>query len=252
MPPFTSPNSYTHHRVPAERISRGVWLYDRFCLSSRDVEELRFARGVMVTYDAIRQWGQKFGQASANQRRRRPPRRGDKWHLEAVFLTIRGERPSRWRAVDQDGEVLDSLVQRWRDQKAATRCFRTRRALPSAAASARTTEAGVQVARTGPTVPCRLGCARPTLPPETPPASCPYLSPNHGPTVSDVARRHGDCSRLRGPIPRGDTPSCLMSRSAHNKLTMPCQVSSVEVLASKMRHQYPHGSLAHGISLQGG
>jgi putative transposase len=125
MPPFTSPNSYKHHRCPAERISQGVWLYDRFCLSYRDVEELLFARGVMVTYEAIRQWGQKFGQASANQRRRRHPRRGDKRHLEAVFLPIRGERPSRWRAVDPDGEVLDSLGQRWRDQTAAKRFFRT-------------------------------------------------------------------------------------------------------------------------------
>jgi putative transposase len=63
MPPFTSPNSYTHHRFPADSISQGVGLYDRFCLSSRDVDELRFARGVMVTYDAIRPWGQKFGPA---------------------------------------------------------------------------------------------------------------------------------------------------------------------------------------------
>ena len=119
MPPFPSTNSYKHHRFPAEIISHGVWLYYRFCLNYRDVEELLFARGVMVTYEAIRQWCQKFGQAYANQLRRRSPRRGDKWHLNEVFLTIRGERHYLWRAVDQDGEVLDILVQcRW-DKKAA-------------------------------------------------------------------------------------------------------------------------------------
>jgi putative transposase len=124
MPPFTSTNSYKHHRFPAEIISHGVWLYFRFCLSYRDVEELLFARGVMVTYDAIRKWCQKFGQAYANQLRRRCPQRGDKWHLDEVFLTIRGERHYLWRAVDQNGHVLDILVQRRRDKKAAKKFFR--------------------------------------------------------------------------------------------------------------------------------
>ena len=73
-----STNSYKHHRVPAEIISHGVWLYFRFCLSYRDVEELLFARGVIVTYEAIRKWCLKFGQSYANQLRRRRPRPGDK------------------------------------------------------------------------------------------------------------------------------------------------------------------------------
>jgi putative transposase len=117
-------NSYKHHRFPAEIISHGVWLYDRFCLSYRDVEELLFARGVIVTYEAIRKWYRKFGQDYANQRRRRRPRPWDKWHLDEVVLRINGERHYLWRAVDQDGNVLDILVQRRRDKNAAKRFFR--------------------------------------------------------------------------------------------------------------------------------
>jgi putative transposase len=115
---------YKHHRFPAEIISHGVWLYFRFCLSYRDVEELLFARGVIVTYEAIRKWCLKFGQRYANQLRRRRPRPGDKWHLDDVFLTIHGERHYRWRAVDQDGHVLDLLVQRRRNKAAAKKFFR--------------------------------------------------------------------------------------------------------------------------------
>src|SRR5687767_7445543 len=115
---------YKNHRFPAEIISHGVWLYYRFCLSYRDVEELLFARGVFVSYEAIRKWCRKFGQQYANALRRRRPRPGDKWHLDEVFLTINGERHYLWRAVDQDGHVLDILVQRRRDKHAAKRCFR--------------------------------------------------------------------------------------------------------------------------------
>jgi putative transposase len=116
--------SYTHHRFPAEIISHGVWLYYRFCLSYRDVEELLFERGVVVTYEAIRKWCRKFGQHYANQWRHRRPRPGDKWHLDEVFLTINGERHYLWRAVDQDGHVLDILVQSRRNKKAAKKSFR--------------------------------------------------------------------------------------------------------------------------------
>src|SRR5499426_2523555 len=94
---------YTNHRFPIEIISHAVWLYFRFCLSFRDVEELLLERGVTVTYEAIRKWYRKFGQAYANQLRRRRPRPGDKWHMDEVFLTIKGERHYLWRAVDQDG-----------------------------------------------------------------------------------------------------------------------------------------------------
>jgi putative transposase len=118
------PNLYTHHRFPAEIISHGVWLYYRFCLSYRDVEELLFARGVIVTYEAIRKGCLKFGQAYAPQLRRRRPRPGDKWHLDEVFLTINGKRHYLGRAVDQDGNVLDILVQCRRDKHAAKKFFR--------------------------------------------------------------------------------------------------------------------------------
>ena len=115
---------YKNHRFPVEIISHAVWLYFRFCLSFRDVEELLFERGVVVTYEAIRKWCRKFGQQYANQLRRRRPRPGDKWHMDEVFLTIKGEHHYLWRAVDQDGNVLDILVQRRRDKQAAKKFFR--------------------------------------------------------------------------------------------------------------------------------
>src|SRR5215211_9532885 len=115
---------YKNHRFPLEIISHAVWLYFRFCLSFRDVEELLLDRGVTVTYEAIRKWCHKFGQQYANQLRRRRPRPGDKWHMDEVFLTINGERHYLWRAVDQDGHVLDILVQSRRNKKAAKKFFR--------------------------------------------------------------------------------------------------------------------------------
>jgi putative transposase len=117
-------NPYKRHRFPAEIISHCVWLYFRFCLSYRDVEELMAERGILLTYETVRSWCRKFGQAYANQLRRRRPRPGDKWYLDEVFLTINGARHDLWRAVDQDGHVLDILVQRRRDRKAAKKFFR--------------------------------------------------------------------------------------------------------------------------------
>jgi len=114
-----SSNRYKNHRFPVEIISHGVWLYFRFSLSYRDVEELLFERGITVTYEAIRKWCRKFGQQYANQLRRQRPRPGDTWHLDEVLLTINGERHYWWRAVDPDGHGLDILVQRRRDKKAA-------------------------------------------------------------------------------------------------------------------------------------
>jgi putative transposase len=119
-------NRYKRHRFPAEIISHCAWLYFRFCLSYRDVEELMAERGVILTYEAVRYWCRKFGQVYANQLRRRHPRPGEKWHLDEVFLTIKGNRRDLWRAVDQDGNVLDILVQQRRDKKAAKRFFRKR------------------------------------------------------------------------------------------------------------------------------
>jgi putative transposase len=115
---------YKHHRFPVEIISHAVWLYCRFSLSYCDVEELLFARGVIVSYEALRKWCRKFGQGYANQLRRRRPQPGDKWHLDEVFLTIKGERHYLWRAVDQDGTVLDILVQSRRNKQAAKKFFR--------------------------------------------------------------------------------------------------------------------------------
>jgi transposase-like protein len=122
----TSPSAKKHkkHRFPVDIIRHAVWLYFRFCLSFRDVEELLCERGVIVTYEAIRKWCRKFGQPYANQLRRRRPRQGDKWHLDEVSLTIKGEHHYLWRAVDQDGSVLDILVQRRRDKTAAKKFFR--------------------------------------------------------------------------------------------------------------------------------
>ena len=124
MTPPAAPNRYKHYRFPADIISHGVWLYYRFCLSYRDVEELLFARGIMVTYETIRQWCRTFGQDYANQLRRRRPRPGNKWHLDEVFLTINGAQHYLWRAVDQEGYVLDILVQSRRNKTAAKKFFR--------------------------------------------------------------------------------------------------------------------------------
>jgi putative transposase len=120
----TPPNPYAHHSFPAEIISYGVWLYYRFCLSYRDVEELLLAQGISVMYEAIRKWCRKFGQQYANQLRRRCPRPGDKWHLDEVVLTINGKRHYLWRVVDQEGHVLDILVHSRRNKKATKKFFR--------------------------------------------------------------------------------------------------------------------------------
>ena len=91
MDTLTATTKYKNYRFPVEIISHAVWLYFRFCLSYRDVEELLFERGVVVTYEAIRQWCCKLGQSYAHQLRRRRPRPGDKWHIDEVCLTIKGE-----------------------------------------------------------------------------------------------------------------------------------------------------------------
>jgi putative transposase len=116
--------SYVGFRFPAEIISHGMWLYHRFPLSFREVEEMMLQRGVVVSRETVRQWCAKFGQTYANGLRRRRSRPGDKWHLDEVFIKIGGKTHYLWRAVDQDGVVLDILVTSHRDAKAATRFFR--------------------------------------------------------------------------------------------------------------------------------
>jgi putative transposase len=111
--------SYRGYRYPVEIISHAVWLYFRFGLSLRDVEELLAERGVTVTYESIRAWCAKFGPSYAAGLRRHRARPSDKWHLDEVQLKINGKRHWLWRAVDKHGVVLDILVQQRRDQQAA-------------------------------------------------------------------------------------------------------------------------------------
>jgi putative transposase len=120
----TTAPDYKGFRFPSEIISHAVWLYFRFSLSYRDVEELLAQRGIVVTYETVRQWCQKFGQTYANELKRRHGKRGDKWHLDEVFLKINGKTHYLWRAVDQDGNVLDILVQSRRNKHAAKKFFR--------------------------------------------------------------------------------------------------------------------------------
>src|SRR3954447_7704981 len=117
---------YAGYRFPGEVISQAVWLYFRFPLSLRMVEEMLAARGIVVSHETVRQWALKFGQAFANQIRRKLPGPGDKWHLDEVCLMIGGQKHWLWRAVDQDGVVLDVLVQSRRDKRAAKRLLRKR------------------------------------------------------------------------------------------------------------------------------
>jgi putative transposase len=112
------------HRFPPEVISHAAWLYFRFPLALRMVEELLAARGITVSRETVRQWGLKFGRGFANGIRRRLPRPGDEWHLDEVEIRIAGEKHWLWRAVDRDGAVLDVLVQSRRDKRAAERLLR--------------------------------------------------------------------------------------------------------------------------------
>ncbi|WP_169055103.1 IS6 family transposase [Azospirillum sp. TSA2s] len=114
-------NPYRGFRFPAEIISEAVWL---FSLSLREVELILAARGIEVSYETIREWGLRFGREIANTLKRRRPKPGDKWFLDEVFIRIRGKQHYLWRAVDQNGVVLDILVQSRRNTKAAKRFFR--------------------------------------------------------------------------------------------------------------------------------
>ena len=114
---------YRGHRFPPEIISHAVWLYHRFTLSFRDVEDLLAERGILVSYEAIRYWCWKFGSAYSRILRRKQGRLGDIWHVDELFITIQGQRRYLWRAVDQDGDVIDILVTKRRDRRAAKRFF---------------------------------------------------------------------------------------------------------------------------------
>jgi len=116
--------SYRRHRFPPPIVKHAIWLYLRFTLSYRDVEELLSERGLDLSYETIRRWVLKFGSAIARRLRPRRPRPGDRWHLDEMVVRIAGRRMYLWRAVDQEGEILDLLIQPRRDKRAAVRLMR--------------------------------------------------------------------------------------------------------------------------------
>jgi transposase-like protein len=118
------PISYARHRFPPAVIQHAVWLYLRFTLSFRDVEDLLAERGLDISYETVRRWVSKFGTAYARELRRRRGRPSPRWHLDEMMVRIGGEHLYLWRAVDDEGEVLDLLVQRRRDKQAAIRLMR--------------------------------------------------------------------------------------------------------------------------------
>src|SRR6201997_5474748 len=117
-----APLCYRRHRFPPEIIQHAIWLYLRFTLSYRDVEELLAERGLDISYETVRRWVLKFGPSIARRLRQRRPRPSDRWH--EMVMRIAGKRMYLWRAVDHEGEVLDMLVQRRRDKRAALRLMR--------------------------------------------------------------------------------------------------------------------------------
>src|SRR6267378_184570 len=116
--------SYRRHRFPPPIIQHAIWLYLRFTLSYRDVEELLAERGLEVSYETVRRWVLKFGPGIARKLRRSRPRPSDRWHLDEMVVRIAGTRMYLWRAVDHEGEILDVLVQRRRDRCAAIKLMR--------------------------------------------------------------------------------------------------------------------------------
>lgn len=111
-------------RFPRSVIGYAVWLYHRFALSFRDVEDLLASRGIHVSYETVRDWVARFGRQFAAKVRRDRPQPADKWHLDEVVILIKGKKQWLWRAVDSNGDVLDILVQSRRNKSAAKRFFR--------------------------------------------------------------------------------------------------------------------------------
>ena len=118
------PISYARHPFPPEVIRHAVWLYLRFTLSYRDVEELLAERGLDISYETVRRWVLRFGPAFARNLNRLRPRPSAQWHLDEMAVVIGGKRLWLWRAVDSDGEILDMLVQPRRDRASAVRLMR--------------------------------------------------------------------------------------------------------------------------------
>ncbi len=193
-------DKYKRYRSPPEIISYSVWLYFRFALSDRDVAELLAARGVVLTDETVRRWCRKCGQQYANARRRRRPRPGDTWHLDAVFVSINGVTPARWRAVDQDGTIRDILVHSRRDKAAARKSFRrlrkdrayVPRVIVTDTRELRGGQAGGAAARRAPAAPAT----------EQPGRACPPADPRAGAAHAAV-QAPGPCA----PFPRGLRPA---------------------------------------------
>lgn len=118
------PISYARYRFPPAIIQHAVWLYLRFTLSYRDIEDLLAERGLDISYETVRRWVAKFGPLFARELRRRRPRPTGRWHMDEMVVTIAGKRFWLWRAVDSEGEVLDLLVQSRRNTAAAVRLMR--------------------------------------------------------------------------------------------------------------------------------
>jgi putative transposase len=154
--------SYRRHRFPPEIVQHAVWLYFRFPLSYRNVEDLLAERGIDLSYETVRRWALKFGTLYARKLRKLRPRPSGRWHLDEVFVSIGGRRMYLWRAVDDEGEVLDILVQARRDKRSALKL--TRKLLKktpeqpggefaSAGATAGEAHAALQVATIGAALP---------------------------------------------------------------------------------------------------
>lgn len=118
------PITYARLHYPPSIVQHAVWLYLRFSLSLRDVEDLLAERGLDVSYETVRRWVARFGLAYAQRLRAKRPRADDRWHLDEMFVSIGGRRMYLWRAVDAEGEVLDILVQPRRDKRAALKLMR--------------------------------------------------------------------------------------------------------------------------------
>ena len=189
--------SYHGYRFPPDIIAHAVWLYFRFNLSFRDVEDLLAQRGVTVTYETIRRWCRTFGHTYARRLRQRRGRLGDTWYLDEVFVTLNGRQQYLWRAVDEDGDLLDILVQ-------------SRRSVASTDPTARAADAPLQVPRPSATL---CGCTR-RRPESLPgrPTSAAVCSP---PLASQPSIRRMGCgdvcllTEARGALDQGE--ECLSS-----------------------------------------
>ena len=121
---MNTPSIYRGYRFPPDVIAYAVWLYHRFTLSLRDIEDLLAERGVVVSYETIRQWAGTFGPEFAHRIKKRQGPRGDRWFPDEMTVSIRGQRRYLWRAVDQEGDVLDILIQKRKNTQAAKTFFR--------------------------------------------------------------------------------------------------------------------------------